>query len=90
MSSASQRMRFFAITDRGSTIRGAAIEVGVTPDVGYRWVKNAGLAAQRATPRVYPDGRVVRCPYAERIAKVKRPRTTYLVSDRVELGSFMN
>ena len=50
-----QRMRFFAIMDRGSTIRGAAIEVGVTPDIGYRWVKKAGLAAQRATPRVYTD-----------------------------------
>jgi IS30 family transposase len=179
VSSASQRKKFFAIMDRGSTIRGAAIEVGVTPDVGYRWVKKAGLAAQRATPRVYsdadkaeffrllaeqgnvsavarqlgfvrvtcykwahqagiftgrsvdaqrdeflklragglsraeaaervgtdkrsahdwdrgirqfyggrvyPDGRVVSYPYAERIAKVKRPRTTYLVSDRAEL-----
>ena len=175
-----QRMRFFAIMDRGSTIRRAAIEVGVTPNIGYRWVKKAGLAAQRATPRVYtdadkaeffrllaeqgnvsavarqlgfvrvtcykwahqagvftgvnvdarrdeflklrshgltradaaervgadkrsahdwdrgirqfyggrvyPDGRVVRYPYSERIAKVKRPRTTYLVSDRVELA----
>ena len=180
MSSASQRKRFFAIMDRGSTIRGAAIQAGVTPDIGYRWVKNAGLAAQRATPRVYtdaekaeffrllaeqgnvsavarqlgfvrvtcykwahqagiftgrsvdaqrdeflklragglsradaaervgadkrsaqdwdrgirqfyggrvyPDGRVVSYPYAERIAKVKRPRTTYLVSDRAELA----
>jgi len=37
-------MRFFAIMDRGSTIRGAAIEVGVAPDIGYRWVKKAGLA----------------------------------------------
>jgi len=165
--------------DRGSTIRGAAIEVGVSPDVGYRWVKRAGLSAQRATPRVYtdgdkaeffgllaeqgnvsavarqlgfvrvtcykwahqagiftgrsvdaqrdeflklrsegvsraeagarvgidkrsaqdwdkgvrqfyggrvyPDGRVVSYPAAERIARVKRPRTTYLVSDRADL-----
>ncbi len=179
MSAASQKKQFFAIMDRGSTIRGAAIEVGVTPDVGYRWVKNAGLAARRATPRVYsdadkaeffrllaeqgnvsavarrlgfvrvtcykwahqagiftgvsvdaqrdeflklrasgmsraeaagrvgadkrsaqdwdkgirqfyggrvyPDGRVVSYPYAERIAKAKRPRTSYLVSDRTEL-----
>ena len=179
MSSSVQKRRFFAIMDRGSTIRAAAIEVGVSPDAGYNWVKKAGLAARRATPRVYsdvekaeffrllgeqgnvsavarqlgfvrvtcykwahqagvftgrsvdaqrdeflrlrgegvsrvdaagrvgadkrsahdwdngirqfyggrvyPDGRVVSYPYAERIARVKRPRTTYLVADRAEL-----
>ena len=180
MSSASQRKRFFAIMDRGSTIRGAAIQAGVTPDIGYRWVKNrawqrserhprvytdaekaeffrllaeqgnvsavarqlgfvrvacykwahrAGIFSGRSVDaqrdeflklragglsradaaeregadkrsaqdwergirqfyggRVYPDGRVVSYPYAERISKMNRPRTTYLVSDRAELA----
>lgn len=179
MSRESQRREFFAIMDRGSTIRAAAIQVGVSPSIGYKWVKNAGLSAQRATPRaysaeekaeffrllavqgnvsavarqlgfvrvtcykwahqagiftgrnvdaqrdeflklrsdglsraeaaeqvgadkrsaqdwdkgirqfyggrVYPDGRVVTYPYAEKINKVKRPRKTYLKSERNEL-----
>lgn len=55
MASAVQKERFFAIMDRGSTIRAAAVGVGVSPDVGYRWVSQAGLAARRATPRVYSD-----------------------------------
>lgn len=29
--------------------------LGYPPDVGYRWVKKAGLSAQRATPRIYTD-----------------------------------
>src|ERR1017187_9467128 len=39
--------------DRGSTIRAAAIGVGVSPDVGYRWMRKAGLSALRRRPRVY-------------------------------------
>lgn len=39
--------------DRGSTIRAAAIAVGVSPDVGYRWMRKAGLSALRKPPRVY-------------------------------------
>lgn len=48
-----QRREFFLIMDRGSTIRAAAIEVGVSPDVGYRWMRKAGLSALRNPPRVY-------------------------------------
>ncbi|MCY7289988.1 MAG: hypothetical protein LH624_17520 [Cryobacterium sp.] len=32
---------------------GAAIEVGVSPDVGYRWMRQAGLSALRKPPRGY-------------------------------------
>ena len=179
MSTQSQQQEFFAIIDRGSTIRAAALKVGVSPDIGYRWVKKAGLAAVRAKPRTYtdaekaeffrllaergnvsavakelgfvritcykwahqagiftggivdakrdeflrlrsaglsraeaakqvdadkrsaqdwdkgirqfyggrihPDGRVVTYPVAERIAKVKRPRTTYIAADKFDL-----
>ena len=53
MTRESQRREFFAIMDRGSTIRAAAIKVGVSPSIGYKWVKKAGLSAERATPRVY-------------------------------------
>lgn len=48
-----QKREFFLIMDRGSTVRAAAIQVGVSPDVGYRWMRRAGLSAQRTTPRVY-------------------------------------
>lgn len=48
-----QKREFFLIMDRGSTIRAAAIRVGVSPDVGYRWMRMAGLSALRVAPRVY-------------------------------------
>lgn len=46
---------FFLIMDKGSTVRAAADAVGVSPDVGYRWMKKAGLSARRTPPRVYTD-----------------------------------
>ena len=49
------RVQFFQIMDRGSTIRAAAIEVGVSPDVGYKWMRKAGVSALRQRPRVYTD-----------------------------------
>ena len=51
----SQKREFFLIMDRGSTVRAAAAQVGESPDIAYRWMKKAGLSAQRTTPRVYTD-----------------------------------
>jgi transposase, IS30 family len=48
-----QKREFFLLIDRGSTVRAAAMEVGVSPDVGYRWMRLAGLSARRRTPRLY-------------------------------------
>ncbi len=51
--SAGQRESFFRLLDRGGTIRAAAAGVGVSPDTGYRWRREAGVASHRRTPRVY-------------------------------------
>jgi len=51
--SASQRELFFRLLDRGGTIRAAAVGAGVSPDTGYRWRRQAGVAARRQRPRSY-------------------------------------
>jgi DNA invertase Pin-like site-specific DNA recombinase len=51
--SASQRGLFFRLLDRGGTIRAAAVGAGVSPDTGYRWRRQAGVAARRQRPRTY-------------------------------------
>ena len=51
--SASQREVFFRLLDRGGTIRAAAVGAGVLPDTGYRWRRQAGVAARRQRPRTY-------------------------------------
>jgi transposase, IS30 family len=51
--SASQRELFFRLLDRGGTIRAAAMGAGVSPDTGYRWRRQAGVADRRRTPRIY-------------------------------------
>src|SRR6185503_3749428 len=51
--SASQREVFFRLLDRGGTIRAAAVGAGVSPDTGYRWRRQAGVAARRQRPRTY-------------------------------------
>jgi transposase, IS30 family len=48
-----QKREFFLIMDRGSTVRAAASQVGVSPDIAYKWMRAVGLSAQRTTPRVY-------------------------------------
>ena len=50
-----QRREFLARADRGETIRAAALGVGVSPDAGYRWAKQAGLSNPRSSPRTYTD-----------------------------------
>ncbi|WP_415857982.1 transposase [Cellulosimicrobium cellulans] len=48
-----QRDRFLALVDRGGTVRASARAVGVPPDTGYRWVRAAGMATPRPSPREY-------------------------------------
>ena len=50
-----QKQAVLAAVDRGSTIRAAAIAVGVPPHTGYQWVKQAGLSTSRSSPRKYSD-----------------------------------
>jgi IS30 family transposase len=46
-----QRLAFMALIDRGGSVRTAALAVGVHPDRGYRWMKQAGLSTSRSTQR---------------------------------------
>ncbi len=39
--------------DPGCTVRAAAMRVGVSPDIGYRWMRLSELWEQRTTPRAY-------------------------------------
>jgi transposase-like protein len=48
-----QRLAFMALIDRGGSVRAAAIAVGVHPDAGYKWMKQAGLSTPRSTQRRY-------------------------------------
>ena len=50
-----QRLAFVALIDRGGSVRAAAIAVGVHPDAGYKWMKQAGLSTARSTQRKYTD-----------------------------------
>jgi len=50
-----QKQEFFRRLDRGGTVRAAALHVGVSPDVGYRWIRLAGLSTPRGRPRLYTD-----------------------------------
>ncbi len=54
-----QRLVFLALIDRGGSVRAAALAVGVHPDRGYRWFKQAGLSTSRSTQRRYtPEGKM--------------------------------
>lgn len=46
-----QRIAFMAVIDRGGSVRAAAAKVGVHPDVGYKWMKRAGLSTPRSAQR---------------------------------------
>ena len=50
-----QKDRFFALVDRGGTVRAAATASGVGEDAAYRWLREAGLSMQRDAPRVYSE-----------------------------------
>ena len=53
--SAQQKEKFFELIDRGGTVRAAAKVVGVHEDAAYRWLRQAGLSMQRATPRKFTE-----------------------------------
>jgi transposase-like protein len=53
--SAHQKEMFFKLIDKGGTVRAAAKAAGVHEDAAYRWLRQAGLSMQRATPRKYAD-----------------------------------
>lgn len=46
-----QRLVFLALLDRGGSVQAAALSAGVSPDRGYRWMKQAGLSTPRSTQR---------------------------------------
>lgn len=48
-----QRSQFMALIDRGGSVRAAAVSVGVHPDRGYQWMRQAGLSTLRSTQRRY-------------------------------------
>ena len=48
-----QRQKFFAILDRGGTVRAACDVVGISTSAGYRWVGAAGLSKKRGPGRIY-------------------------------------
>lgn len=50
-----QKDQFFALIDKGGTVRAAAESVGVHSAAAYTWLRDAGLTMQRATPRIYTD-----------------------------------
>ena len=53
--SAQQKEKFFELIDKGGTVRSAAKAVGVHEDAAYRWLRQAGLSMQRATPRKFSE-----------------------------------
>ena len=48
-----QKERFFELIDKGGTVRAAAKAAGVGEAAAYRWMRQAGLSMQRATPRTF-------------------------------------
>lgn len=50
-----QKEQFFALVDRGGTVRAAAQSAGVGEAAAYRWLREAGLSMQRRAPRVYSE-----------------------------------
>lgn len=50
-----QKERFFEFVDRGGTVRAAASAAGVSEDAAYRWLRQAGLSMQLATPRKFSE-----------------------------------
>ena len=53
--SKAQKELFFRLIDRGGTVRAATAAAGVHEDAAYRWLRQAGLSMQRATPRRYSE-----------------------------------
>ena len=50
-----QRLEFLALIDRGGSVRAASAAIGVHPDRGYAWMREAGLSTRRSAPRTYTE-----------------------------------
>ncbi len=50
---AAEKAEFFRRLDRGGTIRAVAAELGLSPDVCYRWRHESGTSTARGRPRAY-------------------------------------
>ncbi len=71
-----QRLAFMALIDQGGSVRAAAVAVGVHPDVGYRWMKQAGLSTPRSTQRRYtPEEQSRATPQHGRPGQSRRGRS---------------
>lgn len=64
-----QRQGLLVAVDRGSTVRAAALAVGMSPNAGYRWVKQAGLSTSRSAPRQYSTEE--KATFLRRLAEVR-------------------
>ena len=49
------RRKFFLLVDKGSSVRAAAISLGISVDLAYKWRSETGIAAKRLPNRVYTD-----------------------------------
>ena len=63
-----QRLEFMALIDRGGSICAAALAIGVHPDAGYKWMKQAGLSTPRSSQRTYTDAE--KAKFFRRLAEV--------------------
>lgn len=49
------RREFFLRVDRGSSVRTAALSLGISVDLAYKWRSDTGIAAKRPAPRIYTE-----------------------------------
>jgi len=47
------RRRFFLLVDKGSSVRAAALSLGISVDLAYKWRSDTGIAAERKPNRIY-------------------------------------
>jgi IS30 family transposase len=49
------RRKLFLLVDKGMTVRGAALELGISPNTAYMWRSKAGVSSPRRASRNYTD-----------------------------------
>jgi IS30 family transposase len=49
------RRMFFLLVDKGSSVRSAALSLGISVDLAYKWRSDTGIAAKRLPNLVYTD-----------------------------------
>ena len=47
------RRKFFLLVDKGLSLRSAALSLGMSVDLAYKWRSNTGIAAKREPNRIY-------------------------------------